>query len=128
MNVASASELAEVIVSVGLAQALSRQGENNVLCLREPSLGPVFGIKGGAAGGGYALDVNGILVDGVVVGKHRARQVFETEVRSEYGACNITYGDNPNVVFRKLREERFPDFPESLYRNGFTAEQFGPDV
>jgi formate--tetrahydrofolate ligase len=41
-------------VSVGLAQALSRQGENNVLCLREPSLGPVFGIKGGAAGGGYA--------------------------------------------------------------------------
>jgi formate--tetrahydrofolate ligase len=41
-------------VSVGLAQALRRQGENNVLCLREPSLGPVFGIKGGAAGGGYA--------------------------------------------------------------------------
>ncbi|UCC49992.1 MAG: formate--tetrahydrofolate ligase [Gemmatimonadota bacterium] len=41
-------------VSVGLAQALSRQGVNNVLCLREPSLGPVFGIKGGAAGGGYA--------------------------------------------------------------------------
>jgi formate--tetrahydrofolate ligase len=41
-------------VSVGLAQALSLQGVNNVLCLREPSLGPVFGIKGGAAGGGYA--------------------------------------------------------------------------
>jgi len=41
-------------VSVGLAQALSRQGVSNVLCLREPSLGPVFGIKGGAAGGGYA--------------------------------------------------------------------------
>ncbi|UCC74439.1 MAG: formate--tetrahydrofolate ligase [Gemmatimonadota bacterium] len=41
-------------VSVGLAQALSHQGVNNVLCLREPSLGPVFGIKGGAAGGGYA--------------------------------------------------------------------------
>jgi formate--tetrahydrofolate ligase len=41
-------------VSVGLAQALSKQGVNNVLCLREPSLGPVFGIKGGAAGGGYA--------------------------------------------------------------------------
>ncbi|NIR43184.1 MAG: formate--tetrahydrofolate ligase [Gemmatimonadetes bacterium] len=41
-------------VSVGLAQALSKQNVNNVLCLREPSLGPVFGIKGGAAGGGYA--------------------------------------------------------------------------
>jgi len=40
--------------SVGLAQALRRLGTNVVLCLREPSLGPVFGVKGGAAGGGYA--------------------------------------------------------------------------
>ena len=41
-------------VSVGLAQALRRIGTNAVLCIREPSLGPVFGVKGGAAGGGYA--------------------------------------------------------------------------
>jgi formate--tetrahydrofolate ligase len=40
--------------SVGLAQALRRIGTNAVLCIREPSLGPVFGVKGGAAGGGYA--------------------------------------------------------------------------
>ena len=40
--------------SVGLAQALRRLGSDVVLCLREPSLGPVFGVKGGAAGGGYA--------------------------------------------------------------------------
>jgi len=40
--------------SVGLAQALRRIGTNVILCLREPSLGPVFGVKGGAAGGGYA--------------------------------------------------------------------------
>ncbi len=40
--------------SVGLAQAMSKIGKNAVLALREPSLGPVFGIKGGAAGGGYA--------------------------------------------------------------------------
>jgi len=40
--------------SVGLAQALRRLGTNAVLCIREPSLGPVFGVKGGAAGGGYA--------------------------------------------------------------------------
>ena len=40
--------------SVGLADALSRLGKKTVLCLREPSLGPVFGVKGGAAGGGYA--------------------------------------------------------------------------
>ena len=40
--------------SVGLADALHRLGKKAVLALREPSLGPVFGIKGGAAGGGYA--------------------------------------------------------------------------
>ncbi len=40
--------------SVGLTQALRRIGSNAVLCIREPSLGPVFGVKGGAAGGGYA--------------------------------------------------------------------------
>lgn len=40
--------------SIGLADGLKRIGENVALALREPSLGPVFGIKGGAAGGGYA--------------------------------------------------------------------------
>ncbi|MDR3314472.1 MAG: formate--tetrahydrofolate ligase [Oscillospiraceae bacterium] len=41
-------------VTVGLGQALQRIGQRAVIALREPSLGPVFGIKGGAAGGGYA--------------------------------------------------------------------------
>ncbi|MDE6657431.1 MAG: formate--tetrahydrofolate ligase, partial [Oscillospiraceae bacterium] len=41
-------------VSVGLGQAMAKIGKKAVLALREPSLGPVFGIKGGAAGGGYA--------------------------------------------------------------------------
>ena len=40
--------------SVGLADGLRKLGKNAVLALREPSLGPVFGVKGGAAGGGYA--------------------------------------------------------------------------
>ncbi|HYA19410.1 MAG TPA: formate--tetrahydrofolate ligase [Burkholderiales bacterium] len=40
--------------TVGLCDALNRIGKRAVLCIREPSLGPVFGIKGGAAGGGYA--------------------------------------------------------------------------
>ena len=40
--------------AIGLADALCRIGKNAVLAMREPSLGPVFGLKGGAAGGGYA--------------------------------------------------------------------------
>jgi formate--tetrahydrofolate ligase len=41
-------------VTVGVAQALRKLGKRALLCIREPSLGPVFGVKGGAAGGGYA--------------------------------------------------------------------------
>ena len=40
--------------TVGLADALHKMGKNVFAALREPSLGPVFGVKGGAAGGGYA--------------------------------------------------------------------------
>lgn len=40
--------------TVGLSDALAKMGKNVVVALREPSLGPVFGVKGGAAGGGYA--------------------------------------------------------------------------
>ena len=41
-------------VSIGLSQALNRIGKKSTVVLREPSLGPVFGIKGGATGGGYS--------------------------------------------------------------------------
>src|SRR5467141_815043 len=41
-------------VTVGVAQALRRLGKQAILAMREPSLGPVFGVKGGAAGGGYS--------------------------------------------------------------------------
>jgi formate--tetrahydrofolate ligase len=41
-------------VTVGVSQALRKLGKKVVVCIREPSLGPVFGVKGGAAGGGYA--------------------------------------------------------------------------
>ena len=40
--------------TVGLSDGLRKIGKNSVVALREPSLGPVFGVKGGAAGGGYA--------------------------------------------------------------------------
>src|ERR1051325_11148330 len=43
--------------TVGLGDGLNRIGKKTIICLREPSLGPCFGVKGGAAGGGYALVV-----------------------------------------------------------------------
>lgn len=53
MNPTPAGE-GKTTVSIGLAQALAKIGRKTLLALREPSLGPVFGIKGGAAGGGYS--------------------------------------------------------------------------
>ncbi|WP_418285087.1 formate--tetrahydrofolate ligase [Halorubrum sp. DTA46] len=44
----------KTVTTVGLGQALSARGESTALAVREPSLGPVFGVKGGAAGGGYS--------------------------------------------------------------------------
>ncbi|MCQ2482266.1 MAG: formate--tetrahydrofolate ligase [Clostridia bacterium] len=53
MNPTPAGE-GKTTVSIGLAQALKKLNKNVMLALREPSLGPVFGVKGGAAGGGYS--------------------------------------------------------------------------
>ena len=44
----------KTLTSIGLAQAMNKLGTSAVVALREPSMGPVFGMKGGAAGGGYA--------------------------------------------------------------------------
>src|SRR5512134_2893028 len=44
----------KTVVSIGLAQAIERLGRRSLVTLREPSLGPVFGLKGGATGGGKA--------------------------------------------------------------------------
>jgi len=44
----------KTVTSIGITQALGKLKKNVILCLREPSLGPVFGIKGGATGGGYS--------------------------------------------------------------------------
>lgn len=44
----------KTVTTIGLSMGLSRIGKNTIVCIRQPSLGPVFGIKGGAAGGGYS--------------------------------------------------------------------------
>lgn len=53
MNPTPAGE-GKTTISIGLAQGLKKVGKNPILALREPSLGPVFGVKGGACGGGYS--------------------------------------------------------------------------
>ena len=71
--------------SVGLADALRRIGEESIVALREPSMGPVFGIKGGAAGGGYAqvvpmVDIN-LAFTGDFAGDRRRQQPARRDAR-----------------------------------------------
>ena len=51
---ATKAGIGKTTVSIGLAEGMRKIGKNCIVALREPSLGPVFGMKGGAAGGGYA--------------------------------------------------------------------------
>ncbi|HCU22142.1 MAG TPA: formate--tetrahydrofolate ligase, partial [Candidatus Atribacteria bacterium] len=44
----------KTVTTIGLAMGLNAIGKKSIVCIRQPSLGPVFGIKGGAAGGGYS--------------------------------------------------------------------------
>ena len=44
----------KTVTSIGLTESMNKIGKKTIICLREPSMGPVFGIKGGAAGGGYS--------------------------------------------------------------------------
>ncbi|MDX2176835.1 MAG: formate--tetrahydrofolate ligase [Candidatus Sumerlaeia bacterium] len=44
----------KTVTTIGLGQALAKSGRSSVVCIRQPSLGPIFGVKGGATGGGYA--------------------------------------------------------------------------
>ena len=72
--------------SVGLGQALCKQGKNAIIALREPSLGPVFGIKGGAAGGGYAQVVPMEDINLHFTGDHGSKQPAVRHARQPHAA------------------------------------------
>mgnify|MGYP000114118206 CR=1 FL=1 len=75
--------------TVGLGDALKKIGKDAVICLREPSLGPVFGMKGGAAGGGHAQVIPmACLDDGGATRLHlRNEAVFEPSFIANHFGC-----------------------------------------
>lgn len=87
----TASGEGKTTVSIGLADALSRLGKKTCLALREPSLGPVFGIKGGAAGGGYAQ-----VVPMADINLH-----FTGDLHAITAANNLLCALVDNMLFRK---------------------------
>lgn len=95
-------------VTIGLAEALCKQGKNAVIALREPSLGPVFGIKGGAAGGGYSQvvpmeDIN-LHFTGDMYAITAANNLLSAAIDNHIQQGNELEIDNRKIIFKRVMD------------------------
>ena len=95
-------------VTVGLGQALCRMGKNSVIALREPSLGPVFGIKGGAAGGGYSQvvpmeDIN-LHFTGDMHAITSANNLLAAAIDNHIHQGNALRIDSRRIIFKRVMD------------------------
>ena len=95
-------------VTVGLGQALCKSGKKAVIALREPSLGPVFGVKGGAAGGGYAQvvpmeDIN-LHFTGDMHAITSANNLLCAAIDNHIHQGNILNIDSRRIVFKRVMD------------------------
>ena len=95
-------------VTVGLGQALNKLGKKAVIALREPSLGPVFGIKGGAAGGGYAQvvpmeDIN-LHFTGDMHAITSANNLLSAAIDNHIHQGNVLKIDSRRIVFKRVMD------------------------
>ena len=102
--------------TVGLADALSLRGKNVVGALREPSLGPVFGIKGGAAGGGYAQVVPMEDINLHFTGDFHAIGAANNLLAALLDA-HIQNGNELNIDVRKITWKRVVDMNDRQLRH-----------
>ncbi len=102
--------------TVGLADALARLGKNVVVALREPSLGPVFGIKGGAAGGGYAQVVPMEDINLHFTGDFHAIGAANNLLAAMLDA-HIQNGNELNIDTRKITWKRVVDMNDRQLRH-----------
>ena len=95
-------------VTVGFGEALCKMGKNAVIALREPSLGPVFGIKGGAAGGGYAQvipmeDIN-LHFTGDMHAITSANNLLSAAIDNHIHQGNDLRIDSRRIVFKRVMD------------------------
>ena len=102
--------------TVGLADALAKRGENVMVALREPSLGPVFGIKGGAAGGGYAQVVPMEDINLHFTGDFHAIGAANNLLAAMLDA-HIHNGNQLGIDVRKITWKRVVDMNDRQLRN-----------
>ena len=102
--------------TVGLSDALSKRGKNVVVALREPSLGPVFGVKGGAAGGGYAQVVPMEDINLHFTGDFHAIGAANNLLAAMLDA-HIHFGNELNIDPAKITWHRAVDMNDRQLRN-----------
>jgi formate--tetrahydrofolate ligase len=93
-------------VAISLSDALTRLGKKAVLCIREPSLGPYFGMKGGATGGGYAQvtpaeDIN-LHFTGDMYGVSKANNLLASMIDNHLYFGNALQIDSRRVTFKRV--------------------------
>ncbi len=101
--------------TVGLGDALNRLGKKTIMCLREPSLGPCFGMKGGAAGGGYAQVVPMEDINLHFTGDFHAIGVAHN-LLSAMIDNHITHGNALNIDARRIKWKRVVDMNDRALR------------
>jgi formate--tetrahydrofolate ligase len=102
--------------TVGLGDALNHIGKKAVICLREPSLGPVFGVKGGAAGGGYAQVVPMEDINLHFTGDFGAIQLANNLLAAMLDN-HITQGNELGIDVRRIQWRRVVDMNDRALRD-----------
>ncbi len=102
--------------TVGLGDALNRIGKKTIMCLREPSLGPCFGVKGGAAGGGYAQVVPMEDINLHFTGDFHAIGVAHN-LLSALIDNHINHGNELDIDPRRIQWKRVVDMNDRALRN-----------
>jgi len=110
--------------TVGLGDALNRIGKKAIMCLREPSLGPCFGMKGGAAGGGYSQVVPMEDINLHFTGDFHAIGVAHA-LLSAMIDNHINHGNELGIDPRRIQWKRVVDMNDRALRN-ITVGQGGP--
>jgi formate--tetrahydrofolate ligase len=102
--------------TVGLGDAMNRLGKKTIICLREPSLGPCFGVKGGAAGGGYAQVVPMEDINLHFTGDFHAVGVAHN-LLSALIDNHINHGNALDIDSRRIQWKRVVDMNDRALRN-----------
>ncbi|HXV09945.1 MAG TPA: formate--tetrahydrofolate ligase [Burkholderiales bacterium] len=102
--------------TVGLGDALNRIGKKAIICLREPSLGPVFGMKGGAAGGGYAQVVPMEDINLHFTGDFSAIGLANNLLAAAIDN-HITHGNELGIDVRRIQWRRVVDMNDRALRD-----------